>query len=59
MAQEQLELREASGNEKPVFGISEWMCYYILLECQRIGVNGLVRGGSGRRIDVESLSSDP
>ena len=28
MAQEQLELREASGNEKPVFGISEWMCYY-------------------------------
>ena len=28
MAQEQLELRAASGNEKPVFGISEWMCYY-------------------------------
>ena len=28
MAREQLELRETSGNEKPVFGISEWMCYY-------------------------------
>jgi len=28
MAREQLELRAASGNEKPVFGISEWMCYY-------------------------------
>ena len=23
-----LEVRETSGNEKPVFGISEWMCYY-------------------------------
>ncbi len=124
MAQEQLELREASGNEKPVFGISEWMCYYAnydkpcpgpkaLAECvdlhlqagcdhlvwnlgrsvvdywselphiTRMCENGdqvggiswsfvrkvmdevcplrhaLVRGGSGRRIDVESLSSDP
>ena len=28
MAQEQLALRAASGNERPVFGISEWMCYY-------------------------------
>ena len=28
MAQEQLKLRAASGNKKPVFGISEWMCYY-------------------------------
>ncbi|MCY3789020.1 MAG: hypothetical protein OXH63_09565 [Gemmatimonadetes bacterium] len=27
-AEEQLELRATSGNEKPVFGISEWMCYY-------------------------------
>ena len=25
---EQLKLRATSGNEKPVFGISEWMCYY-------------------------------
>jgi len=23
-----LEVREGTGNEKPVFGISEWMCYY-------------------------------
>ena len=28
MAQEQLELRATSGNERPVLGISEWMCYY-------------------------------
>ena len=27
-ADAQLELCAASGNEKPVFGISEWMCYY-------------------------------
>ena len=23
-----LDVRRASGNEKPVLGISEWMCYY-------------------------------
>ena len=27
-ADEQLELRATSGNERPVLGISEWMCYY-------------------------------